>query len=246
MYVFREGRSTIRYTGGKQFSADASGWFGPSDFSVVSAYTLVKSEFDSFQDWLDHVDIQVDFDVYSEVDSMTKDDLNSTDRFWLVGGNKVYFYITGKRGQHGFFDAQLEDIHYEYGDYYATKLRDKFHDRVNLEDVVDDYIEDTLDYLEDDLSNIDNFVSNYATTGSASEYLYEHESMNELYKIQNEIEHFDYMGSDLSNAIEKNESMLNHAYLLNELKELNSMENTLNDQWVDKRKTKVKSKLTDY
>lgn len=241
-YVFKKGGSTIRYKGDKQFSANATGWFGPSDYSLVGAYGLVKSEFPTFDDWLDHLDDKVDFDVYDEFKSMTKDDLNATDRFWLVGGNSAYHYVTGKRGQHGFFDNQFEDIYYEYGQNFGDKVSREFHDRVDLEDVFDDYIEDTIEHLNDDLSNIDDFLS-WDSIATVSDYLYEHESMHTLYEIQSEIEHREYMGSDMFEAIDNNPEMLNHAQLINQLKTLNNMEYTLNDDYIESKIKETKNKL---
>jgi len=229
MYVFKQGNSSIRYKGDGYYSASMAGWFGPSDYTIYGAYTLVQNQFDGFQEWAEHVENKLnnpDIPVSEQV-KMTKSELTHTDTFWMAGGNAAYYYITGKRGQQSFFDVQFEDIYYEHGDYIGDKIRTQFFAVIDTEQITDDYISDTMELLYDDVSNIDEIVRGDSMQNVAH-YLYDHESMATLYKITNQVledNPQEYPADSLTEFMRLYPDAYTEAIKINHIKDLKNYQN---------------------
>jgi len=90
------------------FDVSAPGWWGPSDFTACGAYQFIRDKM-SFDEFINEA---------SKISNISKEKLlnmepTDTDKFWIVLGNKYYFYLTGKMGQRSW----LDDIELEEGEY---------------------------------------------------------------------------------------------------------------------------------
>lgn len=128
--VWEKGDGRVYFdTKSGDFSADMSGWWGPTDFTLVGIYTLIGDKTKDFNQFVDEIMTKIPEEHQDKVVI----EPTSSDLFWVYFGNRNYFTLTGKQGQEPPWDEYILDDE-EREEYYVTW------DGEEMEKAIDDFI----------------------------------------------------------------------------------------------------------